>query len=124
MVEIREATEDDIASFYGVKQEYDMMAWLVVWEGFPAAMAGFVRYNNRWVVFSDIKDGVSAPKLLIFKVAKRLISLMRDARDGLEIAIEPELLQQKEKLYNKLGFTLQEKNGYCWFGFRKEENSK
>lgn len=115
MVEIREASEEDITAFFGGKQDYDLRAWLVTWRGVPSAMAGFVRYEDKWIVFSDIKEGVVAPKTLIFKVAMELVEIMRSAKEGLEIAIEPELSHTKEKFYNKLGFTIHEQNGLCWF---------
>lgn len=75
--EIRKATTEDITAFFGAEQNYDIEAWIAYYKGQVAALAGFVDFEGKKIVFSDMKEGLDYPKTLAFKVCRELMDLMR-----------------------------------------------
>lgn len=114
MVEIKKASREDITAFYGAEQNYEIEAWIVFYLGKLAALVGFVRYNDKWLCFSDEKENTNAPMLLRFKTILKLIDLMRKSGKPLEI------IGDKAKLYEKIGFVF---DG-AFFKDTKAETSK
>lgn len=70
---IRPATSDDYMSIYGELPLYLTKAWSVDYDGRLAGIAGVMFQKSTILIFSDIVDNVSVPKITIYKVAQELM---------------------------------------------------
>jgi hypothetical protein len=99
--EIRPATADDLARFYGSPPERTMRALVAVLDGEPIAVAGiaYQRPGQPPYLFSDLKPEMRRHRKAIVKGARQML---RDlARPGLvAIAGEP----TAPRLLARLGF--------------------
>jgi hypothetical protein len=71
--EIKPATLVDIESFYGRRPDRTVKAFSVYRDGELVAIAGVTLERERIVAFSDIKEGVTAPKITIWRTAKETV---------------------------------------------------
>lgn len=95
-VVIRKASPEDIESFY-TDCPFTIEAWVAIYKGKPAAIAG-IRFNEYgMVVFSEMKD-VKAPKMLAFKTALKMMERIKDTGlPVITVALETEPKQYSEK---------------------------
>lgn len=75
-VTIREATAEDLLGFYGHMPEGEIRAWLALYKGIPACMAGYRRDPGGYVAFSDVKPWVRAPRMTVYRTAKAMFDAM------------------------------------------------
>lgn len=76
-VVIRPATRAQLESFYGKPWRQTALAWLVTWKGRPACVAGLAMTREGTIAFSDVKPGIDAPKITIFRTMRALHELMK-----------------------------------------------
>lgn len=72
-VEIRPATFADLQQFYDTNPGDTVRAVSVFADGELAAVAGVRIERGRLTAFSDIKEGITAPKITIWRTAKELM---------------------------------------------------
>lgn len=78
-VQIREATLEDIRAFYGKEPPVSVMAWVAVWRGRVACIAGIAFEPYGDVAFSDTVPDLDAPPITIWRTAKRMFDAMTAA---------------------------------------------
>lgn len=72
-VEIRRATSQDVALFYGEECPRTCYAWIAFYKGKAACVAGLtVDRRAGCIAFSEIKPDINAPKITIWRTAKQL----------------------------------------------------
>lgn len=76
MIEIRPATAADLEAFYGQRPQQTVKAVAVFQDGDLAAIAGVTIEPGFLVAFSDIKPGVTAPKMTYWRVAKEVMKFI------------------------------------------------
>lgn len=77
MIEIRPAIASDFEAVCKQKPHVSVRAFTVLREGEPVAIAGITLEPSKFIAFSDIKEGTTAPKMTIWKIAKKLTELIR-----------------------------------------------
>jgi hypothetical protein len=75
--EIKPSTADDIASFYGAGVLKTVRAYSVFWRGELVAVAGVMLEPTGFIIFSDMKEGIEAPKMTVWKTAKLLAEAIK-----------------------------------------------
>lgn len=91
----RMATADDIEAVTGQKSPYTCRAYAFFYDGVPVALGGYKLENGNFVVFSDIKEGVDAPKMTVFRCVLKVMEMVR--AKGLSmyaVAENPELCEK------------------------------
>lgn len=76
-VEIRVATADDIRLFYPAGPPRTSYSWIASYKGTPACLAGLIIEKGGCIAYSEIKHGIDAPKLTIWKTAVALMQHIR-----------------------------------------------
>ena len=77
MIEIRPAIASDFDEVCGSRNHVTVRAFTVTRNGEPVAIAGITLERGQFVAFSDIKEGVTAPKMTIWKTARKLAELIK-----------------------------------------------
>lgn len=101
--EIRQATAADVQALFGKPISRTIKAWSVFWKGELVCIAGYTVEHGGCVVFSDVKPGIEASKLLKWRTIKRLMQLIADTPTPLLAATTPENTSSR-KLLRLLGF--------------------
>lgn len=101
-VVIRRATAEDIGAFYGQAIRPSVKAWVALWKGEVACIAGIAFEENGEVAFSDVKPSIDAPKITIWRTAKALLEEMK--AKGLPLIVPLDRRRDKtEKFLMSLG---------------------
>lgn len=106
-VEIRVATAADVREFYPDGPPRTVHAWLASYKGKPACLAGVILDRNGAVAFSDLKSGIIAPKITIWKTAVTLLKLIQ----GLQLPVITGVEGKRSKFLERLGFEPTRRNG-------------
>lgn len=88
-VEIRVATPSDVRVFYPAGSPRSAYAWIVFYKGKPACLAGVTLERGGAVAFCDIKTGIEAPKMTIWRVSKEIYSRMKHLNLPMITAADP-----------------------------------
>lgn len=99
-VEIRQASAEDIKLFYPNGSPYTVQAWLALYKGEPACLAGIIIQRGQIVPFSDVKPDIDAPKMTVYRTAKELFRLIKSLNLTLTTGTEG----CRSKFLEKLGF--------------------
>lgn len=98
-ITITPVTSADILEFYGAPSERTLRALAIRRDGVLVAIAGVAVECGRNVAFSDVKEGVTAPKKTIWRVAKEIMKYISAIKSP-TIAIT----KSSEKFIQRLGF--------------------
>ena len=109
IIEIRPTIQSDFLEVCDRINDKTVKAFTVLNNGAPVAIAGVTIENGRFIAFSEIKEGVSGPKISIWKVAKQLAHHIKefnlpavtapDSNSRFLQSIGLECLNDKEKIY-------------------------
>lgn len=80
MIEIRPTIAEDFPAVCSRVNEKTVKAFTVVRDGEPVCIAGITIEPDGFTAFSDMKEGVTAPKMTIWKTAKLLADQLRELR--------------------------------------------
>lgn len=72
MIEIRPTIPGDFEQVCNRKNDKTVKSFTVLRDGEPVCIAGITIEKDGSTAFSDIKEGVTAPKMTIWKTAKKL----------------------------------------------------
>ena len=109
-VEIRRATADDITAFYGVPSRSSCLAWIALWKGQPACLAGISFEGFGMVGFSMMKEGIDAPPITIWRTAKIMLGFIKEKGFPL-FAKANDCKHNSAKFLESLGFVLAKEDG-------------
>ncbi len=70
--EIRQTIASDFPIVCDRQNDQTVKAFTVVRNGEPVAIAGVTIKDGECIAFSDIKEGVTAPRMTVWKAAKEL----------------------------------------------------
>lgn len=73
----RMATAEDIEAVTGQKSPYTCRAYAFFYDGVPVALGGYKIENGNFVVFSDIKKDVDAPKLTVYRCVLKVMEMVK-----------------------------------------------
>jgi hypothetical protein len=104
-VEIRRATKEDLEAFYGRATRPSCKAWIALYKGEPACVAGISLERVGPVAFSDVKPGIDAPTITIWRTAKAMLDEMKARGFPLIVGIN-KCLPNSQKFLQSLGFTV------------------
>jgi hypothetical protein len=104
-VEIRRATQEDLDAFYGKAVRPSCKAWIAFWKGEAACVAGISLERVGPVAFSDVKPGIDAPTITIWRTAKAMLDEMRERKLPLIVGLE-RCKPNSAKFLRSLGFTV------------------
>lgn len=76
-VTYRLATAEDIEAVTGQKTPYTVMAYAFFLDGEPAGLGGYKLENGNFVVFSDIKKDVKAPKMTVYRCVRKVMDMIK-----------------------------------------------
>ena len=115
---IRRASKEDLEAFYGKAARPSCKAWIAFYKGEPACVAGIALERIGPVAFSDVKPGVDAPPITIWRTAKKMLDEMRERKLPLIVGIN-KCKPNSEKFLRSLGFVaLGEHGGELIMGIR------
>ena len=97
-VTYKDATEDDLVAYYGQKPPFSIKGIIFFVDGEMAAIGGWKIQNHRYVVFSEIKEGVKVEKATVFRCAKVIMKMVSEKGCPMYAATE------NHKFLEKLGF--------------------
>lgn len=80
MIEIRPAKPDDFSAVCNRRADKTVKAFTVIRNGEPVAIAGVTIEKDKFVAFSDIKNGVTAPRMTIWRVARKLADHIKELK--------------------------------------------
>lgn len=80
MIEIRPTIAADFPVVCRRPNDKTVKAFTVVRDGEPVAIAGVTIEKDKFVAFSDVKEGVTAPKMTIWRTAKKLADLIKNLK--------------------------------------------
>jgi hypothetical protein len=103
-IEIRPATMGDLVTFYGRLPEKTVRAVAVLKEGEIACVAGVTIERGIVTAFSDVREGVTAPKITVWRVAKKIADYIRSLNLPVMAVSDPRL-PCSDKFLESLGFT-------------------
>lgn len=72
MYEIRPTVQGDFEAVCNRVNDKTVKAFTVLQDNEPVAIAGITIEQGRFLIFSDIKEGATAPKMTIWKLSKQL----------------------------------------------------
>lgn len=72
MIEIRPARPGDFPPVCGKANDRTVIAFTVEWGGEPVCIAGVTLEKGQFIIFSDIREGVNAPKMTVWRTARKL----------------------------------------------------
>lgn len=72
----RPATAADAALFWGRNPPVAIRAWVLDVDGEPAAIAGYFLNGTHAVMFSDIREGATIPKMTVWRESAALMERM------------------------------------------------
>jgi hypothetical protein len=98
MIEIRPAIASDFEHVCNRKNHLTVRALTVVRDGEPIAIAGITIEKEQFVAFSDIKEGVEASPITIWRTARKLADMLR------ELKLPAAATTSKGKFLESLGF--------------------
>lgn len=107
-VTYRVASAEDIEGVTGEKPVYSVKALAFFYDGELAGIGGYKIHNGSYVAFSDIKKGVEAPKLTIYRCALIIMDLIKSK--GLPMFASAE----NPELCERLGFERFNGDLYKW----------
>lgn len=101
---IRPATIDDVLRFYKEPFQQTIRAWAVEYEGEVVCIAGVTHINPRVLLaFSNIADGVSVPKITVWRTALHLFENIKSI--GLPVIADPDgNIPGAQRFLERLGF--------------------
>lgn len=102
-IEIRPSTMADIEAFNKGPAERTARAFSVFRDGELVAIAGVTIEPSRIVAFSDIKEGVSAPKTTVWRTAKELLKRIQGFNLPI-VAISSQNINNSDRFLECLGF--------------------
>lgn len=104
-VVIRRATKEDLETFYGRMNRPSCKAWIAFWKGEPACVAGIALERIGPVAFSDMKPGIGAPAITIWRTAKTMLDEMMRRELPLVVALN-KCSPHSYRFLRSLGFVL------------------
>jgi len=111
-VEVRRADSADLIAFYGKLPAVSCKAWVARWKGETVCCAGVAYEDIGPVAFSDMKPGIKAPPIKIWRTAKYLLEEMRAS--GLPLIVELNRRKHNsEEFLKSLGFMVMRTEGNC-----------
>jgi hypothetical protein len=78
VIEIRPTIAADFPAVCNRVNHLTVKAFTVLSDGEPVAIAGVTIERDKFIAFSDIKEGVSAPKMTIWRTAKKLAEHIKE----------------------------------------------
>lgn len=110
-ITLRPATPDDVRAFHPEGLPRTVRAWVVVVDGQPQCLAGVTIAGEHVIVFSEIADKASLPKLTIWRGSK--LVMQRVAAMGLPVVAVEE--DGSGAFLKRLGFVPTADEGvYAW----------
>lgn len=97
-VSYRPATQEDLTEFYGEHPPFSIKAIAFMLDGQIAALGGWKIENGSYVIFSEIKEGVTVEKATIFRCAKIILDMVSEQGCPMYAATH------NQKFLEKLGF--------------------
>lgn len=76
-VEIKMATAQDIREFYPDGPPRTSYSWLALYKGMPACLAGILVEKGGCIAYSNLKPGIVAPKVTIWRTAVALLEKIK-----------------------------------------------
>lgn len=76
-VEIRYTIATDFPSVCNRVNDKTVKAFTVLLDGNPVCIAGVTIEKDKFIAFSDVKEGLKAPKMTIWRTARRLAEKLR-----------------------------------------------
>lgn len=76
-VEIRQTIKSDFMAVCNRVNDKTVKAFTVIYDGEPVAIAGVILEKDHFIVFSDVKEGLQAPKMTIWKTSRKLIEMIK-----------------------------------------------
>ena len=108
-----EATNRDIARFYGIKMQSDWFGWAVKTPQMIVGIGGAVNYaDNDWIVFVDQKSKVLKP--IHLRLAKKALSKLKGLGAGRVAAKCDETIKGADVFLKRLGFVDQGDGVWEW----------
>lgn len=97
-VTYKDATQDDLISYYGSTPAFSVRAIIFYLDGEVAAIGGWKIENGSYVVFSEIKEGVKVEKATVFRCARVILEMVSEKGCPMYAATD------NHKFLEKLGF--------------------
>ena len=82
-VELRPITVDDYTSFFGVPPDRTIRGYSFIKDGEMVAIFGALLGKDTTMLFSDVKDGLNAPAITVWRWAKKSLDLINDMQQPL-----------------------------------------
>lgn len=115
---IRRATKEDLEAFYGRENRPSCKAWIAFWKGEAACVAGIALERIGPVAFSDVKPGINAPTITIWRTAKVMLEEMRKREVPLIVGVN-KCVPNSYRFLKSLGFVLlDDRDGELILGIR------
>jgi len=105
MIEIKPSTAEDVALFFGRTLPRTIQAVSVWRDGQLDAIAGVAIEEGKIEAFSDIRKGISVPKITVYRVAKEIMKMIRTRKTQVFAIADPNI-PTSERFLESLGFTL------------------
>ena len=102
-VEIRPARIEDFYALYGKLPPLTCQALTVVYGGEVAAMAGTTLAECGYVIHMDIKQGISVPKIKIWRYVKKIMAMISQGKSVIYAGADDKY-PNSGKFLRKLGF--------------------
>lgn len=116
--EIRPITSDDVLAFWGRFPDQTIRGYAVDYEGELACIAGVTVERRYAVVFSEIKEGINAPKVIIWRATNEIINKLKQLHITL-VAVASADIPGSDKFLERLGFTYAgEYDGEKYYGLK------
>jgi hypothetical protein len=102
-VQIRKASAEDIRIFYPAGSPRTSYAWIAFYKGIPACLAGLIVEKGGCIAFSEIKPGIDAPKMKVWRAARILMAHIESLGLPMFAACEP-TDKSARRFVERLGF--------------------
>ncbi len=80
-IEIRSITHDDYVEFYNKQPARTLQGYSIFLDGELVAVFGvLIEKKNVRIMFSDIKKGISVPKMTIWRWSKKAMAMLNDIK--------------------------------------------
>jgi len=104
-VEVRRADSADLEAFYGRDVRPSVKAWIALWRGEPSCIAGIAFEEAGFVAFCDVRPGLKASPIKIWRTAKYILDEMLGK--GLPLITQLNTsIDKSEKFLQSLGFEI------------------
>ncbi len=97
--DIRPSITADFQEVCGRRNHVSVRAFTVTRDGEPVAIAGITLEEGKFIAFSDIKEGVKAPKMTVWRIARKLAKQIAD------LQLPAIAITDSGKFLESIGFT-------------------